>query len=646
MSIRILDAQTVGRIAAGEVIERPASIVKELIENALDAGATSVTVEIKNGGIDYLRVTDNGSGIPPEETRIAFENHATSKISSGDELNDIATLGFRGEALPSIAAVARVTLTTRTAGSEAGTRLQVNGGTVEDMQQIGCPEGTTIVVKDLFYNLPVRRTFLKKPSVEAGYVTDMVTKLILSHPDVAMRLISNGKTTYHSYGDGNLRHNYMAIYGREAAERAILVDEVEGTFRIKGLIGLGDLARPTRSQEFFFVNGRSVRVPMLNKALEHAAQGRVMIGLYPICALSVTIPPNSVDVNVHPSKLEVRFRDEADIQLKAALTLTRACSGTTILDIQAIDTPPVSIPERPEVKVIDQPANVVSDSASLETHQVPQKTEQQTFLFNKPFTPSVLRESDLRPSQTLVHPVYDKPKNEATAIKPFDEPSLSETEPAQAPADSSVVTPKATPSEQSPVRVSDDELPLRVIGVFARTYILVEVGETLVMIDQHAAHERILYEQYKHKLEQGTAAQQLLMPLILHVSQREMETLNENQSILQEAGYEIESFGRNDIQIRAVPFVLGEAETRLLFAEFIDSLDQLKNAAIEQKRSEIILASCKHAVKGGDDLTTMEIDALIREMLVTKAPPNCPHGRPILKVFSIRDIEKMFKRII
>ena len=337
MPIRVLDAATVGRIAAGEVVERPASIAKELIENAMDAGATAVTVEIKDGGVNYLRITDNGCGIAPSEVRLAFENHATSKISSGDELTDIRTLGFRGEALPSIAAVSRVTMTTRKKDADAGCKITLEGGRVTDLSAAGCPQGTTIVVRDLFFNTPVRREFLKKPSTEGGAVADLVAKMILGNPKVSIRLINAGRTVYHSYGDGDVRHAALTVYGRETAGQLVAIDEAEGALRLSGLIGVGDQARSNRAHQFFFINGRVVRCPQLSQALEEAVRGRVMIGMYPMCALSLTLPANSVDINVHPSKLEVRFRDEAMVHERALALITRALDTGRMLDVQRIE---------------------------------------------------------------------------------------------------------------------------------------------------------------------------------------------------------------------------------------------------------------------------------------------------------------------
>ncbi len=656
MPIRVLDAATVGRIAAGEVVERPSSIAKELIENSLDAGATSITVEIKDGGIDYLRVTDNGCGIAPEDARIAFENHATSKIASGDSLSDIMTLGFRGEALPSIAAVARVTMTTRQKSRESGLKLQIEGGRIMDVSEAGCPEGTTIVVRDLFFNTPVRRGFLKKPTTEAGVIADMIARLILGNPGTSMRFISNGRTVYHSYGDGDIRHAALAIYGRETAQKMLLVDETEGSLKISGLIGLDELARANRSQEFFFINGRTVRAPLIAQALEVAVRSRVMIGQYPMCALSLRLPPTAVDVNVHPSKLEVRFRDEADIRQKAELMLTRACCGTKILDPETIvrETPPLN--DRPVIKITAPEQTTVFSGAA-----------------DDPLSPPVIRVSSSAQSEETVPPPTDAPApgigereertTDISAVQAAAPRVLSFRE-APSPAVQRFVAPpeikfvrqepeRLEPAVNSPVlpahsetlpKKAVDNAAIRIIGVFDDTYIIAEMSETLILIDQHAAHERILYERFRKALEGGTIMQPLVAPIIMNVSARDRSILMDNQSLLLEAGYEIEPFGERDIQVRAVPYVLGQAELKPLFADLIDRLDQLKSATIDRRRGEVITASCKRAVKAGDHLTDAEIRALIGDMLTTSAPPNCPHGRPIIKTFKRSEVDHMFRR--
>jgi len=684
MPIRVLDAETIGRIAAGEVVERPASIAKELIENSLDAGATSITIEIRDGGCSYLRVTDNGCGIPPEEARIAFENHATSKISSGDELTDILTLGFRGEALPSIAAVSKVTMTTRQKSADSGIRVTVEGGVIQDISAAGCPEGTSIVVRDLFFNTPVRRTFLKKPATEGGVVSDMVARLILGNPGVSIRLISNGKNVYHSYGDGDARHAALAIYGRDTAEKLRIMDETEGSLRISGLVGVGDLGKANRSHQFFFINGRVVRSPLMTQALEAATRSLVTIGQHPMCALSLRLPPHSVDINVHPSKLEVRFRDEAAIRVYVESMISRAMLMGKMLEPEKVSAEPERIQDKPNVRIEKQPVPVnpqekpVSAAAAARAEALARYFAAASESVQAPAAPS--------PKTEVIH----KASAVSTPPKPSEssEPARKQTEVSYAPVNHAdnvpeqlepIVIPERKKSltlqdsmpsflfgMTNPLPVTEkqhdpvieqtevftgavDIVPpskdLRIIGVFASTYILVEYNDTLIMIDQHAAHERINYEAYEKALHQGTAMQQLLTPIVLSMSARERSALLSNQELLLEAGYEIEPFGERDIQVRAVPHVLGQAELRPLFLEMIDRLDQLKNAAIDRRRAEVIQTSCKRAVKAGDKLTDEEIRALVDEMLKTDAPPTCPHGRPVLKAFRKNEIERMFKRI-
>ena len=657
MPIRVLDAATIGRIAAGEVVERPASIAKELIENSLDAGATSITVEIRDGGINYLRVTDNGCGIAPNEVRMAFENHATSKISSGDGLDDIRTLGFRGEALPSIAAVSRVTVTTRVKGAPSGVRMIIEGGKVTEFSDYGCPEGTSIVVRDLFFNTPVRREFLKKPTTEGGVVADVVAKLILGNPNAAIRFISAERTVYHSYGDGNVRHAALTVYGRQTAQDMVEVNEQEGAFALKGLIGVGDQGRSNRAHQSFFINGRVVRCPLLTQSLEEATRGLVMIGMYPMCALSLSLPANSVDINVHPNKLEVRFKDEELVRTRAVSLLQRALDHGKMLTAEAIaeekpsfDTQnTVTISNPPPVSPAGKPASGSDTHFSPKPASV-EATQQDLF---QPPQAAVANSSaglqGLEPMDVSIRP-----------MRLNDGPIIAPSSPALQHGSAPIVTTQNTMpqgiSDQNPqlVRpaaaqkpaVAQAQLPPRIIGVFARTYVLVEWNDTLLMIDQHAAHERLLYTQYERALHQGTAMQQLLVPITLNLSQSEYDLLIQNQQTLYEAGYELEPFGERDIRVTAVPHVLGQSDLRLLFMELIDQLSLVKSATIERRRAEVIQASCKHAVKGGDALTEAELNALLEDMMNTDAPSTCPHGRPVYKAFKRTELERMFKRIV
>ena len=664
MPIRILDAATVGRIAAGEVVERPSSVVKELIENALDAGATSITVEVKGGGIDYLRVTDNGCGIEPGQVRLAFENHATSKLQRAEQLDDIRTLGFRGEALPSIAAVSKIEMTTRAKGQESGVRLRMEGGKNPQVQETGCPQGTTLVMRELFFNVPVRRAFLKKPSYEGGLVSDAVSRMLLGNPGVSMRFISGGNTLYHSFGDGKLRHAVFAVYGREAAEKMVEVDASEGGARIYGLIGVGELAKATRAHQLFFINGRSVRCPMLTRVLEQVCRSRVTIGMYPMCVLNLVIPAGAVDVNVHPNKLEVRFRDEEMMRGACERLLSTAFAGERVLQMERETAPQRSVERRAELrelpladasKAVEAPKPEPEAPKPAETPQPqepakapipkPPKPEQTRMELHAPARPGVLREQpnvlDNREIKTVKlpeHPLSMEPAplKRKEAMQPAPQKlSANDVQTAAPQVESAKPANAPTP----------EELPFRIIGVAFRTYILVECGETLLLIDQHAAHERLQYEKLMARASAGTASQQLLAPIVIHLSAREMAVISDNLSLLSEAGYEVEPFGEQDIRVRAVPFVMGKAEVRPLFLEMIQSLNQLKAATLDARRSEIMQMACKSAVKAGDSLSDSEISALIADMQKTGAPPTCPHGRPVVKTLTKRDLEKMFKRI-
>ena len=660
MPIRILDAATVGRIAAGEVVERPASVVKELVENSLDAGATSVTVEIRDGGIGYMRVTDNGCGIEPGQVRLAFENHATSKLVTPEQLDDIRTLGFRGEALPSIAAVARVEMTTRAKAQEAGTRLNVEGGRNMTVREIGCPEGTTVIMRDLFFNIPVRRAFLRKAQYEGALVNDTMARMILGSPKISFRFINNGRTVYHSFGDGDLRHAVFAVYGRETAENMLEVDQCEGAMRVRGLVGVGEQAKATRAHEAFFINGRSVRCPLLSQALESVCRERVTIGMYPMCALHLTLAPGSVDVNVHPNKLEVRFRDEAATRTAVESILRDALQGGSMLRLKA--EKPATVEEKHTVEQLplpemgNTPVNT-TEVQNMQTEVVNQKTKvcDKTTKVVKDALPddafealiqaerrrlgispsgSELRETAFAPWPRSTHsPVPDVTTFAGGGSVPF----------AQMHAQVSMQTPPAQPAEQ--LTLTQDSAPYRVIGVLFKTYILLECEDAFLLIDQHAAHERLRYDALAKAVEEGVASQRLLAPQIVRVSAREMTLVEENMDALTAAGYDISPIGERDLQIRAVPHIHGHAELTPRFMDVISSLSGLGSAALEARRDEILQAACKGAVKAGDALSDSEIKALLSQMEASGAPPTCPHGRPVIKTFSRREIERMFRRI-
>ena len=672
MPIRILDAATVGRIAAGEVVERPSSVVKELMENSIDAGATSITVEIKGGGIDYLRVTDNGCGIEPGQVRLAFENHATSKLQSAEQLDDIRTLGFRGEALPSIASVSHVEMTTRARNQQTGMKLNIDGGEKLRVQETGCPEGTTFIMKDLFYNLPVRRAFLKKPAYEGGLVADTVARIMLGNPDISIRFINNGTNVYHSFGDGKLRHAVFSVYGKATAEQMVELNASEGGTRIYGLIGVGELAKSTRAHQAFFINGRVVRCATLTRALEEVCRTRVTIGMYPMCALNVVLPPSSVNVNVHPNKLEVRFKDEILMRQVAERLMARAFEGERVLQLG---------PDQPAGRSLERVATVreITPEPLAQSPTVPEKAKPRNEA-----EPDKAAESPVKPAVSEA-PQEEKPAAKVPQPAPQDafriamddamrnvsgaDDSTLHERPAwqAAPLPQAPRMPEPAPEaevraapREKPVQVAMQDIdapastagaPLqkpaeyRVIGVLMKTYILIEAADSLVMIDQHAAHERLNYERLMAQLEAGRGSQQLLTPMIVRLTAREMALVKENLDVLSDAGYSVEPFGEQDIQVRAVPFILGKADLKPAFMDAIGALNRVRLATVDLRRAEIMQMSCKAAIKGGDPLSQGEIESLVRQLLETGAPPTCPHGRPVMKAISRREMEKMFKRI-
>lgn len=702
--IRKLSSDLIGKIAAGEVVERPASVVKELVENAIDAGATHVTVELRGGGIEYLRISDNGKGIPAGQIRLAFERHATSKLQTEAELYCIHTLGFRGEALASVAAVAKVTCTTKTADAEFGVRCQVEGGEFTDIRQAASPAGTTFVVEDLFYNTPVRRKFLKKPAVEAGLVSDYMLRLILSHPEIAFRFVSQGKTIYHSLGDGKLDSALFCLYGRDAFRQMIPVSGHQSGVVLKGFIGVGELSRGNRQQQSFFINGRFFRSGVLSRALENGCEGRVMIGKFPMCALFLEMPYQNVDVNVHPNKLEVRFQDESAVaeavrqmvydtlhqeQLGQRLRAPAAekpapvsQSGFTVTELPgATETAkPVPAPNaaaQPAVPMEKepQPANLPEKKAdaavaSLRPVTVPAQTAG-SGAFHASYGAAP------RPVfQPAVPSPWDRPRDAGPKSAPgwgISEKKSAVSETRETPAAQPVAakpTPVAAPEtrERPPERavpIPESEIPAppeqtrlaetepeeaaapRLVGIVFDTYWLFEAGDRLLWLDQHAAHERILYDRFMKRYDGEQISQQLLSPQLVQLSGRDMALFEEIRPYLEKAGFQAEVFDERSVAVHAIPTLFGEnGDPKELFLEALDQWQQGRGEKTSDRmRSQVAQMACKHAIKGGDKLNQQEIQGFLKEMLQSQSMPTCPHGRPIVIETTRYALEKRFKRI-
>ena len=674
-----LNQELIGKIAAGEVVESPASAIKELVENSLDAGATCVTVEIRDGGISYLRVTDNGRGIHARDVRMAFERHATSKITKSDDLFALHTLGFRGEALASIAAVSKLTLTTRNIHEETGTRAVNEGGEIKSITEAASPQGTTIVARELFYNTPVRLKFLKKPTTEASKVAEVIARLILAHPEVSFRLIHNGKQIYASSGNGDLRSAVFSLYGRETASAMIPVKS-EGSIAVSGLVGVGLQARSNRARQTFIVNGRTIRSQLLTQALEDGCRERVTIGHYPICVLRIEMPPAMVDVNVHPNKLEVRFSDEHLIYehvcgavadsfsispLKSAphMTLTREVPQTTLRPsvVQVIDTQTEegieqareqtrAETQQPVIKTINIKINSPKPEEAVQAQQetgkpTPQQQAEFTSFVTQYFGGAALRESVVPGRQEPLGFAklndgmsHTEEKQEEVEKKQADEPrtAMQKSEPVQQ---------ELLPKEE--VNTLGNELSgYSMVGVAFDTYIILQNQKQLILIDQHAAHERILYEKLMREIDAGTGSQLLMVAQVVHVTPQDAVKIETYREDIRAAGFDIEPFGDDAYQIRAVPNVLGIPQTKSAFLDMVDRLGELRVLSTAQKRRDAILQmACKKAVKGGDKLTMEEIKPLLADMLRTNAPPTCPHGRPLVVVLERTEIEKRFRRI-
>lgn len=621
--IRPLSENLIGKIAAGEVVERPAAAIKELVENSLDAGATTVTVEIREGGLSYIRVSDNGSGIDESDIRMAFERHATSKISREQDLDSIATLGFRGEALASIAAVSRVTMTTRTAERETGLKVTNEGGKITDIRETACPQGTTITVSDLFYNVPVRKGFMKKSGQEATAVHDLMTQLLLSRPDVSFRYISNGKTEYHSPGDGQTATAMQTVYGSRAMKEMHAVDDHGNGLVIKGFVGIGENARGNRNQEFFFINGRVMHSKILNDAVETACRERIMIGKFPVCALYITIAYEAVDVNVHPNKLQVRFRDETGVY---EAVLSAVLNAIRVRD------------------AFEQPVEMVL---------IKEREPERQPVYKESVKPFIVQDRIVQVSKTLPpeaaspvppeRPVPEfrevrKPENTFAGI-----PDIQEKQPSFVTAPLQVPAVKES-AEQVSTILQNIKKPMKIFGALFNTFILVEYEDQLLMVDQHAVHERLLFDKLMQE-QRSQAGQELLVPVIISVTNAEQRLLEENRDTLESIGLVVESFGERDIAVRTVPMILGEAQTQDFIREVITELENGKDPTFEKKRTALLQTACKHAVKGGEALTEDELRSLLDTMIEKKVTPTCPHGRPLVVAISHYELDKKFKRI-
>ena len=661
--IQVLDQITIDKIAAGEVIERPASIVKELVENSIDAKAASVTVEIQDGGISLIRVTDNGSGIEREDIRNAFLRHSTSKIRKVEDLAHIASLGFRGEALSSISAVTRTELITKTKEDTFGTRYVIEGGVEQSLEDAGAPDGTTFLVRQLFYNVPARRKFLKTPMTEAGHVQDLLMRLALSHPEVAFTFINNGQTKMRTSGNGKLKDVIYSIYGREAAANLIELDYSMDGLVMKGYLGKPVITRGNRNFENYFVNGRYVKNAMLSKAIEDAYKDFLMQHKFPFVVIHFQVDGEKIDVNVHPTKMEMRFQRQQDVY-----NIVYEGVHRTLLEPELI--PQV---EAPAPKVISQPKSespflLKPKTAPQPMEKKPEEKEEphDEAYFMKKMKERVLSYHQRNSSAEVAkkEQIF-RPQAQAERIKDAlarakeveKQPQKQAEEQPELIRETPVYDTKPVTEEKAEqLNLFEEHLLKRekkaeykLIGQVFETYWLVEFENSLYIIDQHAAHERVLYERtLKEMKNREFTAQYLSPPIILSLSMQEAQVLNENMDRFTRIGFEIEPFGGEEYAVRAIPDNLfGIAKKELL----LEMLDDLADGISTSMTPELIDAkvasmSCKAAVKGNNRLSAQEADALIGELLLLENPYHCPHGRPTIIAMTQRELEKKFKRIV
>ena len=628
-TITLLDQATIDKIAAGEVVERPSSVVKELVENAIDAGSTAVTVEIRDGGISFIRISDNGCGIDPSDIKTAFLRHSTSKIRSVEDLLNISSLGFRGEALSSISAVSMVELLTKTKESICGIRYVIEGGKEKSMEEAASPDGTTFFVRNLFYNTPARKKFLKSSMTEAGYIHELMIRLALSHPEISFKFINNGQTKLHSSGNHSLKDVIYQVYGRDIASSLVEIDALENGVHITGYIGKPSVFRGNRNFETYFVNGRYIKSNLIAKGIEDAYKGYLMQHQYPFCVLQFEMDGSDLDVNVHPTKMELRFSNQQALYDFVFRTVREGLDRKEYIPQVTVDEP-----KKPAVTSVQK-------SAAPEPVKKPEASQERNLDYFL---------AQMRERVKADYASREKKENKSPYQQKFEQipvQKIAESKPVKKPVQQ-VEEPQQLELFDKKLLAEENIKEHIIIGQLFDTYWLVEFDEKLFIIDQHAAHEKVLYERTLKRLKNKEHTSQMLNPpMVISLSMQEEALLKKYMQQFTDLGYEIEHFGGMEYQICAVPGNLYNINKKELFIEILDNLNELSG----RNNPELILEkiasmSCKAAVKGNMKLSRIEIENLIKELLTLDNPYQCPHGRPTIISMSKYEIEKKFKRIV
>ncbi len=674
--IHILDSATIDKIAAGEVVERPSSVVKELVENAIDAGATAITVEAKDGGIEFLRVTDNGSGMEPSQIRTAFLRHATSKISTAEDLATVSSLGFRGEALSSIAAVSRVEVITKTQTALTGVRFCMDGGRETSFEEVGAPDGTTFLMRNLFFNTPVRRKFLKQPATEGGYIGELMEHLALSRPDISFKFVLGTQTRFHTSGNGDLKEVIYRLYGRDIASQLIPIQEEQSGVRIEGYLGKPILVRSNRNFEIYFMNRRFIRSQLIAKALEEGYREYLMQHKFPLCVLHISMESGAVDVNVHPTKMDVRFSNgPAFCNLLAAVIRETLHRREMIPEAVLTRKQPENPDTSQNASKTPEPFERVRGNQYKVMEETRYQAEQPGMreMLQSPLWSRVLQGRKpgeaLADSQTLTNTggpeASDEPfftEADPKALKGAG-PAMEGLQTGQTEQTGQNLSSTASQSSTGPqtegkprqlnlfeerILTADNRSRYHVIGQVFDTYWIVQFEEKMLLIDQHAAHEKVKYERLmKQYHEKQVVSQSLFPPLIVSLTGQEEAVLKQHLDAFRALGFEIEAFGGNEYALRGVPTDLYGCSERELFLEVLDELsDGSFRGSFQVVEEKIASMSCKAAVKGNNRLSAAEAERLIDELLTLDNPYNCPHGRPTIISMTKTELEKKFQRIV
>lgn len=640
--IALLSQETIDKIAAGEVIERPSSVVKELVENAIDAGSSAVTVEIKEGGISFIRISDNGCGIEREQIPLAFLRHSTSKIKSVEDLFTVTSLGFRGEALSSIAAVSQVELITKTNGDFTGSRYLIEGSKEVSLEEIGAPDGTTFIIRNLFYNTPARKKFLKSAQTEGTYIHELMQRMILSHPDVAFKFIMNNQVKLQSSGNGNIKDIIYHLYGRDITKALLPIAHESELFKVSGFIGKPMISRGNRGYELYFVNGRFIRSQILSKAIEDAFKPFLMQHQYPFTVLYFEIDSSLLDVNVHPTKMELRFSNQQELYREVQNILSAALVHRDIIPEVPVDTPKKNEMEAPKIeKVMPEPFE--------------QKRLEEIRKAVRKDSPYEVKYPARQPERRETWHAQSQPEHKPPVKEQLHASGVTGTEKELA-KEAYVLREEETYGakpegsyEQGSFLKEEEMAKQKIIGQLFDTYWLVEYNDRLFIVDQHAAHEKVMYEKLKKQFEKKEFTSQAISPpIVITLSMREAEVLERFKEQFTKLGFEIEHFGGAEYSICGVPGNFYRLNTRDVL---IDMLDELTDGISERATTDVILdkiasMSCKAAVKGSQRLSLPEMEQLMKDLMKLDNPYNCPHGRPTIIAMSKYEIEKKFKRIV